>query len=129
MKQVFILRGVPSAGKTTVAKSITKNHFEADHFFYNDKGEYCYDVKKQGLAHEVCYRKFVQAVDKGLSKICVSNTFTTSIEFHRYKEYAESKGYLVHCLIVERRHENLNSHNVPAHIRYKMKERFQICID
>ena len=59
MKQLFILRGVPSAGKTTVAKSISKNHFEADHFFYNAKGEYCFDAKNLKFAHEDCFMELM----------------------------------------------------------------------
>jgi predicted kinase len=39
MKELFLLRGLPGAGKSTLAKSLGGSHMEADKYFM-DKGEY-----------------------------------------------------------------------------------------
>ena len=43
-KKVFIVRGIPGSGKTTLAKSIAKKYntieFEADHYLLNKDGKY-----------------------------------------------------------------------------------------
>ena len=44
-KTLFILRGLPGSGKTTLAKSIGAVHFEADMYFM-EGNEYKFDVTK-----------------------------------------------------------------------------------
>ncbi len=33
-KMIYLVRGIPGSGKTTFAKQLTQNVFEADHYFY-----------------------------------------------------------------------------------------------
>jgi predicted kinase len=130
MKELFLLRGLPGAGKSTLAKSIGGMHIEADMYFMKD-GEYQFDVTRLKDAHQWCQNS-VETVMKGwgnvlpANKIVVSNTFTQEWEMQSYYELAEKYGYRVHSLIVENRHGGVNEHNVPQETLEKMKNRFEV---
>jgi len=47
MKELFLLRGLPGAGKSTLAKSIGPINIEADQYFIDSDGEYKFDALKQ----------------------------------------------------------------------------------
>jgi predicted kinase len=132
-KELFLLRGLPGAGKSTLAKSLSTSmsgHVEADMFFLNHEGEYKFDASKLKEAHEWC-RKEAESYMKphGFDRVIVSNTFTQENELKPYYELAEKYGYRVHSIIVENRHgesEETNIHNVPLETIQKMRERFSI---
>jgi hypothetical protein len=117
MKKIIILRSVSSAGKSTFANYIasldpTTVICCADDYFYID-GEYRFDSSKLGVAHGACKEKFKKAIDNNVKTIIIANTNTKEKEFAYYEEYAKGTGYMVISLVIEKRHENKNSHNVP----------------
>ena len=128
MNQLILLRGLPGAGKSTLANIICDQHVEADMFFMNkETGEYEFDASKLKQAHEWC-RKMVKEImdeDEGYN-IAVSNTFTQEWEMEGYYELAEEYDYRVHSIIVENRHNGVNKHGVPDEKLEQMKNRFQI---
>jgi predicted kinase len=128
MKILYILRGLPGAGKSTLAASLTDEHYEADMFFQL-LGGYKFDASKLGSAHEWCQDMVMLAMVRREPKIAVSNTFTTSKEMQIYYDLAALYGYQVYSIIVENRHgtsEETNIHNVPTETIQKMKDRFEI---
>lgn len=125
-KTVVILRGVSNAEKTTFANFIGGDVCSADDFFTDETGEYKFDASKLSEAHEYCFDKFKKLIDSGSSRIIISNTNTQYWEFKRYKEYAEEKGYIVFCTILENRHGNRNNHDVPDLAIERQKARFEV---
>ncbi len=132
MKNLYLLRGIPGAGKSTLAKQLGDSHFETDTFFMVD-GEYKFDPTKLRKAHEWCQSQIELAminnhVTAGLdnSDIVVSNTFTQAWEMDAYYELANQYGYRVFSIIVENRHGGVNQHNVPEDKLQMMKERFEV---
>jgi predicted kinase len=133
MKNLYLLRGLPGAGKSTLANQIGGTHFEADMYFINENGEYIFngaDIKK---AHQWCQSQVELAmiqnhITYGLdsSDIVVSNTFTQGWEMEPYYKLAESYGYRVFSLIVENRHGGENIHGAPADKIQAMKDRFEV---
>ena len=125
-KILYIVRGIPGSGKSTFAKQLTANVFEADHYFYDNDGNYNFIPSEIKEAHKEC-REFVgHAMTSGIKKIAVSNTFTQEWEMEPYFELAKEHGYMVFSIIVENRHGNTNEHNVPEDKIEQMKNRFEI---
>jgi len=116
MKKVIILSGVSGSGKSTYAKKLW-NELEpgqystivsADDYFMASDGEcleYKFDPSKLGIAHGVCFRNFLEAIDseKGYSLVIVDNTNTTSEEIAPYVLGAQAFGWEpeIHTLRVQ----------------------------
>jgi predicted kinase len=130
MKELFLLRGLPGAGKSTVVKTLSNaltGHFEADMYFIDEFGNYNFDASKLRDAHEWIKRQVESVMGPyGLTKIFVSNTFTQEWEMKPYYELAEKYGYRVHSLIVENRHGSKSLHDVPEVTMGNMLNRFEI---
>jgi predicted kinase len=125
MKELFLLRGLPGAGKSTLAKSIGGMHIEADMYFMYE-GKYDFDVTKIKEAHAWCQNAVKVWMTNKVPKIVASNTFTQEWEMQPYYDLAKQHGYTVYSLIVENRHGGVNEHNVPQETLEKMKQRFEI---
>ena len=125
-KILFIVRGLPSSGKTTFAKQLTSNVFESDHYFYDNDGNYNFIPSEIKEAHKECQQFVGFAMESGIQKIAVSNTFTQEWEMEPYFELAKTYGYKVFSIVVENRHGGVNDHNVPEKKIEEMKNRFQI---
>jgi predicted kinase len=125
-KILYIVRGVPGSGKTTFAKLLTLNIFEADHYFYDTNGNYNFIPSEIKEAHKKCQQFVEYEMESGIPKIAVSNTFTQEWEMKPYYDIANEYGYRVYSLIVENRHGGVNEHGVPAEKLEQMKNRFNI---
>ena len=126
-KTLYIVRGIPGSGKSTFAKTLGGQHYEADMYFIDPTtGEYKFDGSKIKLAHSWCMIQTQKAMVNDEPKIVVSNTFTQEWEMETYFKLAEENGYKVFTIIVENRHGNTNEHNVPEDKIEQMKNRFNI---
>jgi predicted kinase len=129
MKELFLLRGLPGAGKSTLAKSLIGDkdycHKEADMYFVNRLGNYNFKPSLLKEAHQWCQQE-VEFLMKYEHRVVVSNTFTMEWEMQPYYDLAEKYGYRVYSLIVENRHEGVNEHGVPEEKLVQMKNRFEV---
>jgi predicted kinase len=123
-KELFLLRGLPGAGKSTLAESLAITQCEADKYFMKE-GTYKFDVTKLKEAHEWCQRECEKAMIFEVD-VVVSNTFTQEWEMQAYYDLAKKYSYRVHSIIVENRHRGVNEHKVPQETLEKMKQRFEI---
>ena len=125
-KILTICRGIPGSGKSTFAKTLGGQHYEADMYFIDEEGNYNFDVTKIKDAHQWC-QSFVET-DMVLEypKIVVSNTSTQEWEMEPYFKLAKEYGYAVFTIVVENRHGGVNQHGVPEDKLQMMKDRFQI---
>jgi predicted kinase len=131
--ELILLRGLPGAGKSTLAKVILQFRetdepevLSADDFFVNDNGVYEFDAQKIKEAHQYCQFRCSERMRQQKAKIVVANTFTQEWEMDDYFKMAERYNYRVHTVIVENRHGNENVHGVPEDKLQQMKNRFQI---
>ena len=125
-KILYIVRGIPGSGKSTLAKQLTSNVFEADHYFYDNDGNYKFIASEIKDAHKECQDNVRIAMESSIPKIAVSNTSTQEWEMEPYFELAKKYGYKVFTIIVENRHGGTNVHNVPEDKIEQMKNRFEI---
>jgi predicted kinase len=127
MKELFLLRGLPGAGKSTLAKSLGGKHIEADMYFEYE-GKYKFDASRLKEAHAWCQNAVRVWMTNNTEKIVVSNTFTQTWEMDYYFELAKEHGYRVYSLVVENRHGGENVHNVPKEKIEEMARRFNVKI-
>ena len=131
-KTLFLLRGLPGSGKTTLANQLGGSLVEADRYFMV-YGEYKFDASKLKEAHAWCrnqVKEWMETNDRGFDvpRIVVSNTFTQEWEMKPYYDLAKEYGYIVFSLIVENRHGGQNVHNVPEEVIDRMRTRFEISL-
>ena len=126
-KILYICRGISGAGKSTFAKTLGGQHYEADMFFIDPVSkEYKFDGSKIKLAHEWCQGMVKGDMILEYPKIVVSNTFTQEWEMKPYMDMAKDWGYTVFSIIVENRHGGTNVHGVPEEKIQQMNDRFEI---
>jgi len=125
-KTLVICRGISGAGKSTFAKTLGGQHYEADMYFLDQESNYVFDGTKIKDAHTWCQSMVKGDMILEYPKIVVSNTFTQEWEMEPYFELAKEHGYMVFSVIMENRHGGTNVHNVPEDKIEQMKNRFSI---
>jgi hypothetical protein len=90
MPILSIIRGLPTSGKSTLARKFGCLHLEADMFFMVD-GSYRYDALKIEAAPLWCQRMAFHALLLGFD-VVVSNTFTRVWELDPYLQMAKESG-------------------------------------
>ena len=147
---LFLVRGLPGSGKSTLAKLLTSYVYEADDYFMRN-GRYEFNPSLVPEAHRVCqaavgetmqamefrakencgpmerflaqHRREIAARPSTWGKIAVANTFTQHCEMKPYLELAKQYGFRVTVIVCV--NEFANTHNVPASVIEKMRERWE----
>ena len=127
MAHLYIIRGVPGSGKTTLANKMincgmANDHFEADMFMVNTDGEYHFDRNRLGECHANCMSAVINSLASGRSVI-VSNTFTRRWEYQNYQIMAQEFG--IDCTIIVCQGNFKNIHGVPRQDVQRMRDRFE----
>lgn len=127
-KILYIVRGLPGSGKTTLAHSIAQRVYSADDYFTDARGNYNFDASKLGVAHAQCMEGVKYALanwSPGFDRIAVANTFTTHKELAPYLEL-KSDEVDVFVMTVENYHGNQSVHNVPQEKMEQMERRYSL---
>ena len=115
-KSLILLRGVPGCGKSTMADLLSENGkypiFSVDDYFTDSKGKYEFDYSKNHLAYKSCEENTRHAMEQGISKVLVHNTFIFEWEMKPYFDLANLMDYRIFSLIVEKYHNNENIHSI-----------------
>lgn len=85
---LFLVRGLPGSGKSTVASNLGLKVHSADDHFTDEDGVYNFDPSKLGDAHAACQSNTRSSLSSGFSCV-VANTFTQGWEFAPYLRIAE----------------------------------------
>lgn len=139
MGRVFIVRGIPGHGKTTVAEFLAPGeNFSADQYFERLASDQSYiqgksvtyddvfDPKLLKEAHANCYNEFYSACLNSHACIAVHNTFSRVWEFQKYIDTAEAFGHevrVIHVKCVSRVPKSV--HNVPEETIRNMEGRWE----
>ena len=101
-KQIIVLRGVPGAGKSTLAQQIIANirakkekaiAFSSDDYFTTPVGEYRFDSTQLPQAHANCFRRFLEFLQGGTGTAIVDNTNTRIFEMSPYVLAGKAYGF------------------------------------
>jgi predicted kinase len=127
MTHLYLIRGLPGSGKSTIAKKLVEHnptivHLEADMYFIQEDGSYVWNVLNIGSAHQWCQSKTDENLFHGKS-VVVSNTFTTKNELKPY--FVIAKKYDIVPTVVLCMNQFGSIHNVPLDTLLKMKARFE----
>ena len=125
MKTLYLLRGLPGAGKTTLASKLADKCVCADDY----EGLYANETfhpELLGQAHKWCQNICSYYMDAEAPEIAIHNTLTTEMELMPYMKMANEHDYKVVSLIVENRHCSESVHSVPEQTIENMRNRFSI---
>jgi predicted kinase len=129
-KALILLRGLPGAGKSTLAKLLSENGtypvLSIDSYFTNAKGDYEFKFDENHRAYKTCEQNTEEALKQNKAKIFVDNTFTLDWEMEPYFKLASKYNYQLHVVTVENYHSGKNIHNVAEDQLKKMAEKYKV---
>jgi len=138
-KVIYIMRGLPSSGKSFLSRQLVKRGqiFSTDDYWYIKNGTYEFDITKLGIAHDWNRRRVEKAVEANISPIVIDNT---NISIKEVKTYytafynAILKGYSLEIAVpttkwafnLEKLVElTKKTHNVPADTIQRMLDKWE----
>lgn len=128
---LILLRGLPGAGKTELAKVLSEDGrykiISVDDYFTNPlTQDYNFVFSENHIAYKQAIRNTELAIQAGDSKIFVHHTFTLEWELESYFELAKKFNYKIFVVTVENYHNGKNSHNVSDEQIKKMAEKYKV---
>ena len=127
MRRLFLVRGLPGSGKSTLGKMLAGgNSFAADDYFTDEEGVYNFDPEGLREAHADCLARVLACMDSEEETIAVCNTFSQRWEAQVYIDAAPDYGYEV--FIIECQNSFDNTHDVPESSITAMRDRWECVV-
>ncbi|XP_007520349.1 NEDD4-binding protein 2-like 1 isoform X1 [Erinaceus europaeus] len=136
-KHLYLLRGLPGSGKTTLARQLQRDFpraliFSTDDFFFREDGAYEFNPDFLEEAHEWNQKRARKAMRNGISPIIIDNTNLHAWEMKPYAVMALENNYEVIFREPDTRWKfnvqelaRRNIHGVPREKIHRMKERYE----
>jgi predicted kinase len=130
---IILLRGLPGAGKSTLASVLSeKGKYPVlaidDYFIDKVTGEYKFNHQDNHLAYKQCEQLTRECFERGDEKIFVDNTFTLEWELEPYFKMASEYNYTLFVVTVENRHGNTNLHGTSEEQLKRMAAKYKVVL-
>ena len=134
---IFIMRGLPSVGKSTLSDVLKLVHpdsvvLSTDEFFVDkESNKFVFDKEKLLKAHEWNFSRFKKAIEDKKPNIIVDNSNIKYFHYHHYLDYGQRHDYFVaiitipHNDVSEQQLAERSSHGVTRNTIHRMKKEFQ----
>ena len=122
-KTLYIIRGIPGAGKSTLGLKLTEYCVSADDFMVNEQGEYEFNPTRLKDCHDKCYNKIRTLLSRNKEYVAVANTFKAEWEYMRYIFLALAFGYTV--IGIDVTSANKSVHGIDAESVLRFEAAFQ----
>ncbi|MGC9422492.1 ATP-binding protein [Vibrio sp.] len=119
---LILIRGLPGSGKSTLAKTLPAIHIEADMYFINEQGDYCYRPEALSQAHTWCQQQTEYWLARGES-VVVANTFVRQWEMDAYRQLAQKYQALLEIKVCRGQFDNI--HHVDTATVARMRKQWQ----
>ena len=129
MSKLIVFRGLPGAGKSTMAKDFQKSYicagyttalYESDMYFTDKDGNYKFDGSRLPHAHAWCRNKVLEALGN-CDVVIVANTNLSLDEMNDWKLMADNLVTRMEVFHLKTQYGNV--HGVPAETLERMKSR------
>ncbi|XP_056417865.1 NEDD4-binding protein 2-like 1 [Hyla sarda] len=136
-KHIYLLRGLPGSGKSSLARKLKKEFpsalvFSTDDYFLMEDGSYIYNPDLLLDAHKWNQKRARKAMSKGRTPIIIDNTNILAWHMKPYAVMALENGYGViflepntHWKFDVRELARRNSHGVPREKIQRMKNAYE----
>lgn len=133
MKTVYILMGLPGAGKSHWASQyIDVDVVSADSWMDTSSLGYVFDPQELSWAHAYCFERFLHLLQEGDRNIVVDNTNTTLIEVAPYIQACRALGARPVVVYIDCDPEvaaGRNTHGVPVEAVKAMYARLKMSLE
>ncbi len=112
-RDLYIVRGLPGAGKTALVESLCSpldKMYSPDDYMVDERGVYAYDNSRVQETIDACQKGVEKAMQRGVSRIFVHALFTKHAHMQPYFKLASRYGYRVFSCVVERHHNGRSEH-------------------
>ena len=95
-KTLYIIRGLPGSGKTTLARKMAPHtNVASDDFMIDEEGNYCFDMARLAETHKKCEQQVFMWMEQDQPVIAVHNVFSLMKFMEPYIELAYRYDYTI----------------------------------